>query len=218
METIRRFFCACVVLLTFGQTAVAQNKFFLPELYLGAGGGATMSTITLVPQYLDKNYLFAANAGLSMRYMSEKHFGIQLELNYFQSGWKDDFGYGSTNSYRREMSFIELPFLMHARIASKSIGFYLNLGPKFSFFLSESEYLDSDLSYAYHNKAAETPFQWGILGGGGFEVILKQQRFGLEARYYFGLSDIFSNAVVDDFVSSNLQQISLNLMYYFRLR
>jgi hypothetical protein len=56
------------------------------------------------------------------------------------------------------------------------------------------------------------------LGGVGFDVKLKRQNIGLEGRYYYGLSDIFTNAVTDDFVTSGLQQISLNLIYYFRLR
>ncbi|MDD2618504.1 MAG: porin family protein [Bacteroidales bacterium] len=218
MKSIRLICCLGLLLPLLSHNLAAQNKNFSPELYLGATAGATMSSISLVPQYVDKTYLFAANTGLSLRYINEKHFGIQAELNYFQSGWKDDFGYGSTNTYRREMAFLELPFLMHARIGSKALSFYLNLGPKFSFFLSEKEYLDSDQIYDYHGKALEQPFQWGVLGGVGFNIKLKRQSIGLEARYYYGLSDIFSNAVTDDFVTSSLQQISLNLMYYFRLR
>ncbi len=218
MKSIRLFFCLYILLPVFCQNLRAQNNNFKPEFYLGATAGATMSSITLVPQYVDKTYLIAANAGLSLRYINEKNFGIQAELNYFQSGWKDDFGYGSTNTYRREMAFLELPFLMHARIGTKALSFYLNLGPKFSFFLSEKEYLDSDVSYDYHGKALEQPFQWGVLGGVGFDIKLKQQSIGMEGRYYYGLSDVFANAVTDDFVTSSLQQISLNLIYYFRLR
>lgn len=218
MKSIRLFCSLSLLLPILCQNLAAQNSNFKPEFYLGATAGATMSSITLVPQYVDKTYLFAANAGLSLRYLNEKHFGIQAELNYFQSGWKDDFGYGSSNSYRREMAFLELPFLMHARIGSKAFGFYLNLGPKFSLFLSEKEYLDSDLSYDYHGKALEQAFQWGVLGGAGFDFKLKKQSIGLEGRYYYGLSDIFANAVTDDFVTSSLQQVSLNLIYYFRLR
>ena len=218
MKRISLFCSFCILLPALCQNLRAQNKPFSPEFYLGATAGATMSSITLVPQYVDKTYLFAANGGLSLRYVNEKHFGIQAELNYFQSGWKDDFGYGSTNTYRREMAFLELPFLMHARIGTKAVNFYLNLGPKFSLFLSEEEYLDSDISYDYHGKALEQPFQWGMLGGGGLYVKLKRQNIGLVGLYYYGLSDIFANAVTDDFVTSGLQQISLNLIYYFRLR
>ncbi len=218
MKRISLFWSLCILLPVFCQNLNAQNNRFSPEFYLGATAGATMSSITLVPQYVDKTYLFAGNAGLSLRYINEKHFGIQAELNYFQSGWKDDFGYGSTNTYRREMAFVELPFLMHARIGTKAVNFFLNLGPKFSLYMSEEEFLNSDISYGYHYKALEQPFQWGILGGVGFDVKLKRQSIGLEGRYYYGLSDIFDNAVADDFVTSSLQQISLNLIFYFRLR
>jgi len=67
MKSIRLFCSLSLLLPILCQNLAAQNSNFKPEFYLGATAGATMSSITLVPQYVDKTYLFAANAGLSLR-------------------------------------------------------------------------------------------------------------------------------------------------------
>lgn len=204
------------LLLTFALQA--QNKF-QSELYLGAGGGLTYSSAVIVPSYVDIKKTMGMDGGLSLRYISENHFGIQTDLYYTQIGWEDDYGYASTESYKRLISFVELPFLMHAYTQTGSVRFFLNAGPKFSWYLSETEESNVQKPILYHGKKTETPFQWGLTGGGGFEVFLfKKHVLGIEGRYYYGLSDIFSNGVTDEFNTSHLQEVSIHLYYLFRLR
>jgi len=191
----------------------------LSEWYVGPSAGASASTITLVPKYVDKMYSLGKNGGLTLRYISENHFGFQLECNYLESGWLED-QLGTKDpkqySYSRQLKFVEIPFLMH----TYSIGatrFFLNIGPKFSYLLSESESDRSLVPLLDHGKRVERPFQYGVLGGGGFEVHMGPTVLGLEGRYCYNLSNLFTDAIGQDFVTSDLQVITLNLYLLFQL-
>lgn len=192
----------------------------LSEWYVGPSAGASASTMTLVPKYVDKMYSLGKNGGLTLRYISENHFGFQLECNYMEAGWMEDY-FGQKNaanySYRRRMNFVEVPFLMHAYTAIGAARFFLNIGPKFSYLLSESEVDRSPVAYPQIGKLVERPFQYGVLGGGGFEVHLGPTVLGLEGRYCYNLSNIFNDAIGEDFVTSDLQVITLNLYLLFQL-
>lgn len=196
----------------------------LSELYVGPSAGVTMSTITLVPKLVDKMFIDGKTAGISARYVSENHFGFQIELNYFEAGWKEDY-YGlkksSDYSYLRKLNFIEVPFLMHAYTGTKISRVFINVGPKFSYLYSESEILrdqTEESGMLQHGKSVETPFQYGIIGGAGIEFHLKRSVLGLEGRYCYMLSNLFNDTVdPDNFSASNLQTISVNLYYYFQL-
>jgi len=196
----------------------------LSELYFGPSAGVTMSTITLVPKSVDKFYSMRKTGGFTVRYISENHFGFQVDLNYFESGWKEDFyalKKSSEYTYARKLNFIEVPFLMHAYTGSKTTRLFLNIGPKFSYLYSESEELRDPLPEAnmkQHGMSVESPFQYGILGGAGLEFHLKRSVVGLEGRYCYMLSNLFKDTVSpENFSASNLQTVSLNVYYLFQL-
>ena len=210
-------------LLTLSCVGLSAQYNTLSEWYVGPSAGATMSTITLVPKLVDKLYSKGKSEGISVRYISENHFGFQLDFNYFEAGWKEDL-YGtkkaSDYSYARNLNFVEMPFLMHAYTGSKAFRIFLNVGPKFSYLLSENEEIIDQTpknEMIQHGKLVENPFQYGLLGGAGFEIHLKRSVLGLEGRYCYNLSNIFNDAVGEDFNSSSLQTISLNVYYYFQL-
>jgi hypothetical protein len=190
------------------------------EWYIGVSGGETMSTINLVPKLVDKMFAFNNDAGLAIRYVSEEHFGLQAEINYFQSGWKEDQqGLGLTSSYERQINFVELPFMLHAYAGSEHFRYFLNVGPKVAYLYSESEnIIDNTVSYEQHGKLVEKPFQYGIVAGAGFEAHLWKTVFGLEGRYCYQLSDIFNDNIGDYFNTSSLQTISLNFYLFFRVK
>lgn len=196
----------------------------MSEWYVGPNAGATMSTINLTPKMVDKMYTFEKSFGLTTRYISENHFGFQLDLNYAESGWKEDLSglkKASGYSYARKLNFVELPFLMHAYTGSKSTRVFLNAGPKFSYLLSESEEI-KDLSpknnLAQHGLLVANKLQYGLIGGAGLEFHMKRSVLGLEGRYCFGLSNLFEDAISsDNFSASNLQTVSLNVYYLFQL-
>ena len=207
-------------LFSFVSLSLAAQYNTLSEWYIGPSVGASASTITLVPKYVDMMYSLGKNGGLTLRYISENHFGFQLECNYLESGWKEDY-FGQKNaanySYWRQMNFIEVPFLMHAYTAIGAARFFLNIGPKFSYLLSESEVDRSPVTYAEIGKLVQRPFQYGVLGGGGFEVHLGPAVMGLEGRYCYNLSNLFNDAIGEPIVTSDLQVITLNMYLLFQL-
>ncbi|MDD4922154.1 MAG: porin family protein [Bacteroidales bacterium] len=210
-------------LLSFYCSHLSAQYNTLSEWYVGPSAGVTMSNLTLVPQVVDKLYIMGKTEGISTRYISENHFGFQVDLNYFEAGWKEDL-YGNKNasqySYARTLKFVEVPFLMHVYTGSKTARIFLNVGPKFSYLLSEKEDIrdqtaENDL--LQHGKLIENPFQYGLLAGAGFEIHLKRSVIGLEGRYCYHLSNIFSDEIGEDFSNSNLQTVSVSLYYYFQL-
>lgn len=217
MNFSKLLFSSLLVLSTF-QVSAQYNT--LSEWYVGPSAGASASSITLVPKYVDKMYALGKNGGLTLRYISEDHFGFQLECNYMEAGWLED-GFGLKNaadySYSRRMNYLEMPFLMHSYLALNATRFFVNVGPKFSYLLSESEHDRSPVTYPQIGKLSERPFQYGILGGAGLEVHLGPTVLGLEGRYCYNLSNIFNDAIGEDFVTSDLQVITLNLYLLFQL-
>jgi hypothetical protein len=137
-----------------------------------------------------------------------------------EEGWLEDyFGHktAADYSYSRRMTFVEMPFLMHAYTAVSSTRFFLNVGPKFSYLLSEKEIDRSPVVYPQIGKSSQHPFQYGVLGGAGLEVHLGPTVLGLEGRYCYNLSNLFNDAIGEDFVTSDLQVVTLNLYLLFQL-
>jgi len=208
-----------ILLTLLGFSASAQYNT-LSEWYVGASAGASASTMTLVPKYVDKMYALGKNGGLTLRYISENHFGFQLECNYLEAGWLEDYynhKKAADFSYSRRMSFIEVPFMMHAYLPVQSTHFFFNFGPTFSYLLSESETDKSPINFPQNGKPVERPFQYGVVGGGGLEVHIGPTVLGLDGRYHYHLSNLFNDAIGEDFVTSNLQVITLNLYVMFQL-
>jgi hypothetical protein len=206
----RAFLAAFVSLIHLSAVYAQYNTRH--EWYVGPTGGASLSTITLVPKLVDKMYLFGKTGGLSVRYITEDHFGIQTELNYVETGWKEDLeGLGMNASYIRNIRFAEVPFLVHAYNTAGLFHFTLNAGSMFSYLISEDEdIIDASVTLADHGKWVEHPFQYGLQGGAGVEIHIGKLVFGFDGRYRYNLSDIFNNAVGDAFSTSSLQTITLN--------
>lgn len=184
-----------------------------PEIYLGVSGGATGSMMFFNPK-VQQSYLLGYNGGLAFRYVTEKHFGLQLELNYSQRGWRE-----ANNLYTRQLDYIEMPFLTHIYFG-KSSRFIFNLGPKFSYLLSEKviENNTENSIQEQHIKPVQFKFDYGITAGLGYNLKTKKAGlYQLEVRTYYGLGDVFANTKSDFFNNSNHLNLSVNLAYFFQL-
>jgi len=214
--------------------AVAQSNSFTPEWSYGFNGGLTFSRVGFnsiylsVPQTLLKQY----SGGITVRYISENHFGIQGELNYSLRGWKertDDTV--NVNSYTRSIAYLELPLMTHIYFnLGKRVRFVFNAGPQICYYLGEKDIekniidpkLDAtnnpDQTISYYDTPVQHPFDYGLKGVIGLEFRTKVGSIILDGRYYYGLSDIFSNQKQkhDWFQASHNQVIGLNLTYLFR--
>ncbi len=162
------------------------------------------------------------NGGLLLRYISEKNFGVQVELNYSMRGWKEAMDNTPQYEYSRRMNYIELPFLTHMYFGNKTKGF-INLGPKLGYFLSETETYNFDPTTAslsiteQYGKKTEQKLDYGISVGTGVEFATGIGQFALEGRYYFGLGDFFKTSSTTYFSSASMQTISINLLYTIQL-
>jgi len=190
----------------FSTNLFAQPSFEKPEIYFGTTQGISASMINFSPS-VNQEMLLGYNGGFIFRYITEKNVGLQVELNYFQRGWKE-----TDSIYSRRLNYIELPFMTHIYFGNKT-RFFFNIGPKISYLLSENVLRNETVSSekVEQVKSVENPFDYGICGGLGFMFKISKNVFQLDARANYSLSDIFSNNKTDYFDTSNNINVSLNL-------
>lgn len=182
------------------------------NLSIGINGGALYNSLSFVPK-VEQNPYIGYNLGGTVRYICEKYMGllcgVQLELNYVEKGWKEN------NEYIRDMHYIDIPFLAHISYGKKNVKGILNIGPEFSILLSENEKISGLYTSNRLAKFADKKLDYGIVGGLGMDVSSKVGSFILEARYYYGLSDIYNNSKSDYYSRSAHTTITLKLTYLF---
>ena len=210
------------ILFFLGERVYSQTNLFTPEWSYGVNGGVTFSKVGFktnfrVPQELLQQY----SAGISVRYISEKYWGIQAELNYSQRGWKELTDTVYLNKYSRSLTYLELPLLTHLYFnLGKSVRLIFNLGPQIGYYIGtkelEREINDPDQEMSYYDLAVQNSFDYGLKGTAGFEFRTKIGSFVIDGRYYFGLSDIFKNRKKDLFSASPNKVIGVNLTYFLR--
>lgn len=219
---------ACILLLLGGIQAKAQVGETRNIFSIGGNLAVNMNTVSFTPTIKQNSYMGMAG-GFTVRYISEKYFamicGAQLEINFSQRGWEEKFEEGSTNSYKRSMNYVEIPFLAHIAFGSEPTGFqfFIHAGPQIGILLSEKESFSDPfdpthtVNYQY-GKKVNNKFEYGIAAGLGIEWKTKKAgNFLLEGRYYFGLSDFYSNSKKDYFDRSAHGTISIRLSYLFDL-
>jgi len=214
-----------IICLLLCQVSFAQRSDFQDELAIGVNAGVTLSKMRFTPSR-PQDMLQQGSGGISTRYISEKHFGIQAELNYSLRGWKERTDTViNLNRYSRSLAYIELPVMTHIYFnLGKRARLVFNVGPQIGFNIGEKEQEkvinttpeQTEESFSYYNLKVERAFDYGIGGGGGLEIRTGIGLFILEGRYYFGLSDVFNNTRSDFFQSSAHQVIGVKLTYLLK--
>ncbi|GHS96633.1 hypothetical protein FACS189421_02040 [Bacteroidia bacterium] len=200
----------------------AQTTEFQPSWAFGLNAGATLSNVSFTPSVPQK-MLLQESGGLVARYISEKHFGLQAELNYALRGWKEESDTVTHfNKYARSLAYLELPVMMHFYYdLGKRARFVFNAGPQISYNIGEKELEEEIVTPPnsdpfiplYYDQKVQRKFDYGLTGGLGIEIRTGIGNFILEGRYYYGLSDIFHNRRIDTFQSSHNQVIGVKLAY-----
>ena len=207
------------------QVEEPRNRF-----ELGVAGGMNINSMEFQPSIRQK-FLNGWGGGLNLRYTSEKYFSMicatQLEINFSQRGWEEDFDDGTNNSYSRVLNYVEIPIFAHLSWGKEERGFqfFLNLGPQFGFLLNDKEYYTGNWAIEerpislipIYGKKIEHKFDYGIAGGLGVEWKTKAGNFFVEGRYYYALGDIFGNSKTDDFGRSASTTIYARLGYSIRI-
>jgi len=185
-----------------------------PEVYLGATGGMTGSMVMFNPKVNQTMPLLGYNGGLSFRFVTESHCGLQIEANYSQRGWDE-----ASGNYSRRADYVEFPLLTHL-YWGKTNRFIFNLGPKLSYLLQETDLVNNvgEAPDEQQKTPIYHPFDYGIAAGFGYNLHTRKAGvFQLETRAYYGLSNIFADTKKDYFRASNFLNISVSLGYYFQL-
>jgi hypothetical protein len=201
-------------------------------LSIGFNGGLNTSSIQFNPT-IKQQLNPGITGGVTLRYNSEKYFWIicaaQVECNISQRGWKELIEDGSGNEYSRLINYVEVPFMAHLGFGREMHGVqgFMNIGPQIGFYLNDSEAYGGTTPWditarpngvtEQYGKTIENKIDYGITGGLGLELRTGLGAFGIEGRYYFGLSDIFDNSKVDYFGRSANNVISLRVHYLFTL-
>ena len=235
---MKKLILACLLYSLCFSVSAQSRKNFKPEWNIGIGGGPTFSSVDFQAGSTNSGSVSTKSkqqfsGGISARYISEKSLGIIVELNYSQQGWDEKFPDDDANyigaTYSRQLNYIDMPILTHIYFGRK-VRFFINLGPKIGYLLSEKEEMNdilanylasgnlpSNTATAQYYREVKNKFDYGIMGGMGLEFRSGIGNFSLEGRYYFGLSDVYSNSKTAYFGRSSNQVISARLTYYTKL-
>ena len=243
MKMLRRQLLLTLTLLvsaaSFAQIGEHRNVFSV-----GVNGGYVLSNVGFDPSVPQKMH-GGITGGISLRYTSEKYFSticsIAAEINYASVGWKQDIltpsdqpvinANGSAEEYERTINYVQIPIFAHLAWGRETNGwsFFFKAGPQIGLYLSESTKKNYDAPnlatdgtgrsntiVKQEEMPVETKFDYGIAAGLGIERSHpKAGHFQLEARYYYGLGNIYGNSKRDFFGKSNFGNIVVKATYLF---
>ena len=217
-------FSLFICLIAEGQTHYQSN------VAIGVKGGMDFSEVFFNPK-VKQSFQPGLTAGIMVRYIEENHFGLIGELNFAQRGWKENFE-GAPFNYSRDLDYLELCFLAHVYFGKRG-RFFFNAGPQVGYYLGEhikanfdpwaiSSIPDFPTTNRINQQMIEPiniKIDYGISAGLGGEFNLNRRNsLFVEARFYFGLANIFSTRRADYFNASNQMSLSATLGYWFRVK
>lgn len=239
-----RFWLFALVCMTSWHVS-AQVGEHRSDFALGLNGGYVLSNVGFTPS-VSQSMQGGLTFGLSTRYVCEKYFNticsVYAELNYTQTGWKEKINdlqdqpvvnqsTGLAEAYSRTINYVQLPVMAHLAWGREARGFqfFVQAGPQFGYYLSESTTSNFDFNLrnmadrankvaAQDTMSVEHKFDYGIAAGLGVEYSLPHAgHLLLEARYYYGLGNIYGDSKRDYFGRSNLGNIVVKVTYLFDL-
>lgn len=229
------------VLFAVSLSAYAQVGEYRNVLGVGVNGGYMLSRVNFTPR-VPQLYLGGLTGGLSIRYTCEKYFSticsLSAEFNVSQTGWKEDIlnsrdepvintVTGEPEKFQRKMTYFQLPLFAHLAWGreEKGLNFFFRAGPQFGYHLGDK----SEMNFEFERRniverrstvtkqdtmAVEHKLEYGITAGAGLEYSHpKLGHFLLEARYYFGLGNMYGDSKRDYFATSNFNSMMIKLTY-----
>ncbi len=203
---------------------------YKPKISIGGRAGATMAQMSFSPS-VKQSWGNGTTGAVTFRYTEEKLFGLICELGWVQRGWKENFEDAPFN-YSRSLTYINLPLLTHIYFGGPRCKAFINLGPQFCYLLSSSVKADFDYKKPLENvdfprnrqteqlwADVKNKFDYGICASVGCEFFVQPRHSVLiEARYYYGLGNIFPSSKADTFSASRNMSLEFSLGYFFRLK
>ncbi|MDE6311730.1 MAG: PorT family protein [Muribaculaceae bacterium] len=227
----RRLLAAIALVLVATCTGL-HAEHYMPHIWLGGRAGMTMSRMTFSPSVPQK-WIMGSEGTVTFRYSEEKVFGVIAELGWTQRGWSENFGEDNPLRYERQLTYLKLPVLSHIYFGSPRFKGFVNLGPEIAFLLGSK--ISANFDYEHPATSPDWPsrtrrteqltadiknkFDYGITAGLGMEFYLQPRHsIVLEARFYYGLGNIFPASKADTFGASRNMTVNVTLGYNFRLK
>lgn len=216
--------------LAFSFIPAGAQTHYKPHISVGGKAGLSIARLDLSPS-VPQSWLLASTGAVTFRYQEEKLFGLVAELGWSQRGWKENFEEAPLK-YQRTFTYLILPVMTQINFGTPRFKCFINLGPQIGYMISEKitanfDYnnLGSVTQWPERQRRTEqlgmpinTKFNYGIAGGLGFEFYLAPKHsIAVEARYYFGLGNVFRAKKSDVFSASRCTGIEVTLGYSFRL-
>lgn len=213
------------------------------DFAIGVNGGYVLSNVAFLPK-VTQTLHGGPTGGLSVRYVCEKYFNticsIYGEVNYAQIGWKENIidrneqpvinpTTGVAEHFQRNMTYLQVPVFAHLAWGreQKGMQFFFQAGPQFGLHITDKPVKNFDLDdrnitdrvnqvVRQDTMAVENKIDYGIAAGIGMEYSHpKMGHLLLEARYYYGLGNIYKDSKRDYFSTSRFSNIVLKLTYLF---
>ncbi len=226
-------------------SASAQIGEHRNDFSVGFNGGWVMSKVGFTPEVQQKQHggmTFGFSARYTCEKYFKTICSIVAEVNYAKVGWKENIldkenmpviitSTGEAMAYQRTINYIQVPIFAHLAWGRevRGLNIFVNAGPQFGYYLSDSPETNFDAAHmpatdnqrvsstvAQDTMAIENKLDYGIALGLGAEYsIPKVGHFLAEARYYYGLGNIYGASKRDFFGKSNYGQIVLKISYLF---
>lgn len=194
------------------------------QVFVGIRGGVGGGSIKTRPIRETKSTFGVPEFGLSILYVGKGRYvdGLEANINYATSEFRWLEKANSENSYSRKINAIEIPIMWYAHygMAKERFNIFIKLGPYFSYDISSEESWEGNTTdpgslwynrtqkYTY-NTLVDNRIGYGIIGGGGVSYLIADRILvTVEARYRFGLSDIYRNPNKYPKSSYNQSQVS----------
>ncbi len=234
-----------LILMGSGLRASAQIGEHRSDFAIGFSGGYVLSKVGFTPEVKQTQHGgltggFALRYTCEKYFKTI--CSICAEVNYAQVGWKENILDQENNpviitasqeamAYERTINYIQVPIFAHLAWGRevRGLNIFLNAGPQFGLYLSDSQKTNFDAVnppatdndrvsavVAQDTMAVKNKLDYGIALGLGAEYsIPRVGHFLAEARYYYGLGNIYGASKRDYFGKSNYGQIVLKLSYLF---
>ena len=199
------------------------------DFAIGGNAGMLMTRMDMRPT-IKQTYKFSPTFGFSARFICEKYFtaicGVLMEVNFANVGWKEVIEDGSGNTYSRNLTYIQVPILMQMGWGREKRGckFLFEAGPQLGYNLGSTESYGGgvwDVSnrpnkvVEQYGLAVDNKIDYGITAGIGMELSTSIGHFMLNARFNYGLGDVFDNSKKGYFGRSAHQTIIAKITYLF---
>jgi len=180
-----------------GSIALAPVGARAQEITLGVKGGLNVSNLSVDDPDFGFDSQTDFRVGAFAQFAIGQHFAIQPEFFYSQEGTKLQ---DTDPAVKLNLNYFEIPLLLMARLASRESPIYpiLYTGPSVAF-QSRCQVTGEEggvsVSFDCDDPLLEGGFEtaktdFGLVFGGGFEILYSKLTIQLDARYNLGLTNL----------------------------